>query len=191
VAIEGTDNSTNGSTADTVTVRMYANADELSGGAWGTRDCTGGFAKMGTLVANAILVTNAFAWDSADEELECTGSFVDEDGDLQTQTAPLLANIEDFQVLYGVDADNPGDQSVDLYTATPADWNRVFTARVCVLIRSENTGVTTGQQTYRNCAGALGTAANAAAAVTTATDTHLRRAFVATFNIRSRISRLP
>lgn len=100
----------------------------------------------------------------------------------------LLSDVEDLQVLYGLDI--TGDQSADRYTATPANWNQVVSARVCVLIRSPNTGVVAGNQRFLNCAGALGTAA-AGAEFTNAADTRLRRAFVATFNLRNRINNLP
>jgi len=100
----------------------------------------------------------------------------------------LLSNVEDLQLLYGIDL--TGDQSADRYTATPANWNQVVSARVCVLVRSPNTGVVAGNQNFLNCAGALGTAA-AGAEFTNAADTRLRRAFVATFNLRNRINNLP
>ncbi|KAF0098752.1 MAG: type IV pilus assembly protein PilW [bacterium] len=100
----------------------------------------------------------------------------------------LLNNVEDLQVLYGIDI--TGDQSADRYTATPANWNQVVTARVCVLVRSPNIGVVAGNQNFLNCAGALGTVA-AGAAFTNAADTRLRRAFVATFNLRNRVNNLP
>lgn len=100
----------------------------------------------------------------------------------------VLENVEDLQILYGIDT--TGDQSADSYTATPGTWAQVVTARVCVLVRSENVGIATSVQTYFNCAGALGTAADAAR-FTTATDTRLRRAFLATFTLRNRITGIP
>ena len=102
----------------------------------------------------------------------------------------LLENVEDLQILYGIDTS--GDQSADRYTASPGNWNQVVSARVCLLIRSENQGSAPAGQTYFNCAGALGTAANDAARFTTVTtDTRLRRAFVATITLRNRITIIP
>ncbi len=102
----------------------------------------------------------------------------------------LVRGIEDLQVLYGIDTN--GDQSADRYIATPANWNQVVTARVCVLVRSENQGISVGRQTYLNCGGALGTlAGNAAFTTAVAGDTSLRRTFVATFNLRNRVNLLP
>ena len=104
--------------------------------------------------------------------------------------APLLDNVEDLQILYGIDTG--GNQSADLYTATPGNWNQVVSARVCLLIRSEAQGSAPAGQTYFNCAGALGTAASDAARFTTVTtDTRLRRAFVATITLRNRITVIP
>lgn len=102
----------------------------------------------------------------------------------------LLQNVEDLQVLYGIDTD--GNQSADQYTASPANWNQVVSTRVCVLIRSANQGIAIGRQTYLNCAGALGIATGAAASTTAAVgDSRLRRAFVGTFNLRNRVTLLP
>jgi type IV pilus assembly protein PilW len=100
----------------------------------------------------------------------------------------LVQNVEDLQVLYGIDTNN--NQSADQYTATPGNWGQVVSAKVCVLVRSENTATASTTQSYLNCQGALG-AVTGAAAMTTATDTRLRRAFVATFNLRNRVTSLP
>lgn len=179
-AISGTNNTVNNgiNNTDTLAIQLYANPDENNAGAWGTRDCTGGFAAAGALM------TNTFAMNGTD--LRCTGSV----GGVQ----PLLPDIEDFQVLYGVDAAG-NDQSADLYTATPnaAQLPVVVSVRVCVLVRSTNPGVVTGaNQSFLNCEGALGLApGNGNPAFTAAGDRRLRRAFVATYNLRNRISILP
>lgn len=100
----------------------------------------------------------------------------------------MLRDVEDLQILYGIDTDN--NQSADQYTAAPATWAQVVSAKVCVLVRSANQGVSVGNQKYLNCQGALGTVSGSAA-ITTATDTRIRRAFVATFNLRNRVTNLP
>ena len=101
----------------------------------------------------------------------------------------LLDNIEDLRILYGSDTD--GDQAADSYAATPADWTKVVTARVCVLVRSESPGSVSSPQTYLNCDGVLGIAASDVARFTTATDTRQRRAFAATFALRNRLFGTP
>lgn len=164
-----------GAASDTLTVQFYAGMDENNGG-WGARDCTGGFAVADTLM------TNAFALVGTD--LRCTGSV----GGAQ----PLVSDIEDIQVLYGVDNDGSSDQSADFYTPAPTavQWPNVVNARVCVLARSVDIGLTTAAQRYMNCGGALGTATGVAA-FTVAGDSRIRRPFVATFNLRNRVTNVP
>ncbi|WP_295395038.1 PilW family protein [uncultured Thiodictyon sp.] len=106
--------------------------------------------------------------------------------------AALLRNVEDLQILYGIDTNT--DQSADRYDAGNgvSDWSQVVSVRVCILVRSETPGSAPSGQTHFNCAGALGTAADEAARFTTVTtDTRLRRAFVGTFTLRNRISAIP
>lgn len=179
-------NGTNGAgaAADTITLQYD--------GEVGDSDCEG--TKV-TAAMIPIVVQDAFQLDAAKFQLECDGNL---DGTVDFQ--PLVGSpadasgnstgpqVEDLQIIYGIDTD--GDQSANQYTATPVDWTKVVTARVCVLIRSGDQGVAAGQQSYLNCAGALGTASGAAAS-TTAADSRLHRAFVATYNLRNRISLIP
>ena len=145
-------------------------------GAVGDSDCEG----TGVTVAGRI-IQNHFNIDAANAELQCNGQISD------TPTVPgappsgqvLLSNVEDLQVLYGVD--NDGDQSVDQYIASPADWGDVVTARVCVLIRSEKTNVVSAGN-YLDCSGT---------STAIPSDRRLRRAFTATFNLRNRINGTP
>lgn len=179
VAIVGTDGAA--SAADTLTVQFYAGREELNGGAWIARDCTGGTAALGTVVSNTFNVTGT--------DLRCTGSV----GGVQ----PLVENVEDIQVVYGIDTDASGSagyRSADQYVAAPtaAQWPNVVAARVCVRIQSANNGLTTSPQKYLNCAGALGTATGAAAYTTAvAGDLRLHRSFVATYNLRNRVAAAP
>ena len=168
-AITGTNAAT-----DSLTVQFYAGREELdndaSPGGWVTRDCTGG-----QVAANTV-ITNAFAVNGTD--LECTGS--------AGGTQELVSDIQDLQVLYGID--NTGnDQSADQYVAAPGDWSQVVTARVCVLIQSANNGLTSAPQTYLNCAGALGTVPGSTTTAA-AGDLRMHRSFVATYNLRNRIN---
>ena len=154
---------------DTVTVQY----DGLAG----DRDCEGN-----VLAANAV-VQDAYRLNSS--QLQCDGNA---DGAVDHQA--LVDDIEDVQILYGIDTN--GDQSVDQYTATPANWAQVFSARVCVQARSAN-NVNITPQRFLNCGGAMGTATGAAA-FTTASGTNalrLRRTFVATYNLRNRINIVP
>jgi len=164
---------------DRLSVQFYAGSDELIAGLWIARDCTGGQVALGVVVTNTFDITGT--------NLRCTGSV----GGVQ----PLVENVEDLQVVYGIDTDisgSPNFRSADLYVAAPtaAQWPNVVTARVCVRIRSANNGLTTSPQTFLNCAGAVGTATGAAA-FSTAGDLRLHRSFVATYNLRNRVAAAP
>ena len=168
---------TNGAT-DTLTVQSYAGRDELDDdaapGGWVARDCTGGQAAAGTVITSTFDVTAT--------NLRCTGSV--------GGTQALIADVEDFQVIYGIDT--TGDRSADQYVVTPGDWSQVVTARVCVLIQSANNGLATTPQTYLNCEGALGSPTAGAPTTTAgAGDLRLHRSFVATYNLRNRVNGAP
>lgn len=167
-------------TANSLTVEFNAAMAENNGGTWGERDCTGQFAN-----ANANeLIRNEFSLTASDD-LQCRGSVVTP-AVSSSQTEPLISGVQELQFIYGVD--NDGDQSANFYTATPAGWNNVVTARVCVMLRSEEQGLAPSGQRPLDCARALGTATGQSAQ---RTDTHLYRSFVATFNLRNRTSNIP
>jgi type IV pilus assembly protein PilW len=161
---------------DTLAVQFYAGREELNGGVWITRDCTGGAVGAGALPAN--VVTNTF--DVTGGSLRCTGG--------TGGTQALVSDVEDLQVVYGIDTNS--DQAADQYVATPGNWSQVVTARVCVQVRSANNGLATTPQTYLNCAGALGTTPGATTTAG-AGDLRLHRTFVATYNLRNRVNGAP
>lgn len=166
---------TNGGTTDTLVVQFYAGREELDNdtapGGWVTRDCTGGQVAVNTVITNTFAVNGT--------NLECTGS--------AGGTQALVSDIQDLQVVYGIDT--TGDQSADQYVGAPtaAQWPQVVTARVCVLIQSANNGLTSAPQTYLNCAGALGTVPGSTTTAG-AGDLRMHRSFVATYNLRNRIN---
>lgn len=159
---------------DTVTVQYDAVP--------GDRDCEGTVIEDADIVAPAesLVVQDALSWDEDDLVLLCDGNA---DGAADPQ--PLVSNVEDVQLLYGVDTD--GNQSANLYTAEPANWNQVVSVRACVLIQSEENGITATAQKYLGCADAL----TGSSTLTAATDHRLRRTFVATFNLRNRVNMTP
>jgi type IV pilus assembly protein PilW len=158
-----------GTAADTVTV-------QYDGGV-GDRDCEG------NNVTAAMVVQDVIQLDAANFELECDGNA--EAGGAVVDPQPLVSNVEDLQFLYGIDT--TGDQSADRYVAAPGNWNQVVTVRACVLIRSEERGITTSAQSFLTCANAL----SGTGTLTAAGDSRLRRTFVATFNLRNRVTNLP
>jgi type IV pilus assembly protein PilW len=140
-------------------------------------DGSGGRNCSNAVVAAGTVVTDAFDRNSANLRLRCNAS-------------PLVDNVEDLQFLYGLDTNS--DDSADQYVTAPtvAQQPQIVSVRVCVLIRSEDQGIASAAQRYLNCAGALGTAATAAAEFTSAASSdnqRLHRVFVATFNLRNRV----
>jgi type IV pilus assembly protein PilW len=153
---------------DTVTVQY----DGLTG----DRDCEGNALGANAVVQDAYRLNN--------NELQCDGNA---DGTVDHQA--LVSDIEDVQILYGIDT--TADQSADQYVATPANWAQVVSARVCVQARSPNS-VNNAPQRFLNCGGALGTLTGGAAFTTAgAGDLRLRRTFIATYNLRNRVTNVP
>lgn len=164
-AIRGT--SGGAGVADTVTIQYD--------GAIGDQDCEGT-----VITAQNIVIQNSFNIDAANAELRCDGQFVAAFTEpVPTSGSVLLENVEDLQLLYGIDT--TGEQSVDQYVAAPADWNQVIAARVCVLVRSDKTNIVSPGY-YLDCNGA---------SVAIPADRRLRRAFTATFNLRNRVNIQP
>jgi type IV pilus assembly protein PilW len=171
---------------DVITVQYDGMVGEL--------DCQGGAVTPGQFVQHTFFVQN----DGTNTGLRCNAT-----RNTAAPTPPtacpangtgveLVSNVEDLQILYGIDTD--ADQSADRYVVAPsaAQQPLVVSARVCALIRSDNTGISGAAQRYVNCIGALDLdTSTGLSPFTTATDTRLRRAFVATFNLRNRVLRLP
>jgi type IV pilus assembly protein PilW len=140
---------------------------------------------LGTVVAaTGNIIQESFNLDTVNNALRCDEQIAAAPGAVANGTA-LISDVEDFQVLYGLDTS--GDQSADQYTATPANWSQVVSARVCLQLRSSEAGAVTGNQTFLNCAGAL----SGSGATTTTTDRRLHRVFLATYNLRNRVTNLP
>lgn len=147
-AVTGTDGAS--SAPDTLTVRYDAQQG-------GESDC------ISTAIAAGAQVSAAFAVDTSVDPpvLTCNNQAV-------------VDNIEDMQVVYGIDADRDGN--VEFYTATPttAQFKQVAAVRVYLLVRGPQTKIATGSQTFTF----NGTAV-------TKTDGYLRRVFTATYTVRN------
>lgn len=109
---------------------------------------------------------------------------------------PIAENVEQMKITYGlsdkpvVQAKTPVEQFVTVYATAstmlpavivagemvPGDWERVISARICLVVRSANDNVVTTPQTYRDC--------NDNSVV--ATDHRLRGVFSSTVTIRNR-----
>ena len=141
-------------------------------------------------IGEGTIIQNHFNLNVVNSQLQCQGTHTD------TPVAPgpppvgnpILDNVEDLQILYGIDT--TGDQSANQYIEAPATiadplWGQVVTARVCVLIRSDNTNVVVSAAgTYLDCS-------RVPIAVPVPADRRLRRAFTGTFNLRNRVNILP
>lgn len=182
------DNNAPAPAADTIRNQFFTAREELLGGVWGARNCIGGHIAVPAPPAAPAVVTNIF--DRApDAASTATGNGLRcRDGAGGAEI--LVSNLEDFQVMYGIDTN--GDFAADRYVDTPANWDQVMTARVCILIQSASNGLVPAGQRYLNCAGALGTALPGAEfSVAGAGDLRLHRSFVATYNLRNRINVMP
>ena len=62
---------------------------------------------------------------------------------------PLLANIERFLILYGIDTDNDGAANVYLRADHKVDWTRVVSIRPYIVLASEETNVTQNSPSYQ------------------------------------------
>jgi type IV pilus assembly protein PilW len=176
--IEGTDG-----TQDTLTIRYQL--DDVSGGE--IEDCnghsgstlSGGKVRVGETDYYYSVVENIYSVSQTTSSGTVTSTSMVCDGNGGTTAQPFADNVEDFQVLYGLDTDN--DYSANQYVSagyfavSAQTWYQVVSVRLCVLIRSE-AGAVTGSQTYVNCAGTT----------STSSDGRLRRAFTSVYNLRNR-----
>lgn len=145
---------------DTITVRY------LSGTA-GERDCLGN--NTGGAVGAPVLVAQTLALNGTD--LRCTVTV----GAGAAQTQPLASDIEDFQIMLGIDNNNDG--FVDEYAApTAANAAISRSVSICILARTAD-GMAPAAQQYVDCNGA----------VVNAGDRRIRRAFTTVIGLRNRL----
>ncbi len=159
--ISGVNGSSNA--PDTITLQFE--------GAIGDSDC-----ETTAVDITGKIIQNHFNIDTTNAELQCNGIISVTPG-VPTTGSPLLSNIEDLQIVYGISTDSL--QFVNQYVELPANWDQVITARVCVLARSEKTNIASAGN-YLDCNGN---------SVAIPADRRLRKAFTATFNLRNRIHR--
>ncbi|MFN3715834.1 MAG: PilW family protein [Thiobacillus sp.] len=146
-----------GAAPDTLTIR-FASASP------GEFDCLG--AGIGGTAAAPVVVTQTMTLAGTD--LRCTSS-------IGATTQPLAANVEDFQVTFGIDTNN--DMSVDRYVdPTAANAPAARAVRVCVLVSTADGRAPAAQQ-YIDCNGN----------VVIAPDRRIRRAFTKVIGLRNRL----
>ena len=100
----------------------------------------------------------------------------------------LVEDVEDMDIVFGVDTTLPDqDGIVDVYrradAITPADWNRVVSMRISLLVAGPENNVTTNVQTYAF----RDTDGDGLPNTQTATDRRLRQVFTTTISLRNRV----
>lgn len=141
---------------DTITIRY------LSGTA-GERDCLGN--NTGGAVGAPVLVAQTLQLNGTDLECAVAGG----------QTQPLASDIEDFQILLGIDNNNDGFvDEYDVPNAANAAISR--SVSICILARTAD-GMAPAAQQYIDCNGA----------VVNAVDRRIRRAFTTVISLRNRL----
>jgi type IV pilus assembly protein PilW len=100
-------------------------------------------------------------------------------------TEELVENVEDMDIIYGLDTSDPPDGIADSYVAADAvaDWGQVVSVRISLLVVGQDQAVATGTQTYvlrdTNGDGTLDRES--------APDSRLRQVFTSTIALRNRI----
>ncbi|MDO5691696.1 MAG: PilW family protein [Pseudomonadota bacterium] len=175
-----------GTGSDAIAIRYEANAFNTVQSGGNPVNCTGaaiatGFASNNrgtpfTMADNRYFIGN--------NNLSCQGATSPLTFDNAAQA--LMANVEDLQLRFGVTttADFNDNQIIDYLNASEiadADWGRVVSVQICVLMhstRQSNRDLTETAQAYRDCRGRE----------TTSTDGLTRRSYITTVALRNRTS---
>lgn len=96
----------------------------------------------------------------------------------------LVEGVEDMQILYGVDTDATPDRAANVYqtASTVADWTRVVSVRINLLMASPDGNLAVGAQTYR-----IDTNDDGVPDAVIAADRRLYQTFSTTIGIRNRV----
>lgn len=106
-------------------------------------DCVGNEypGAVGTPSEGITTMTNAFSL--VGDQLRCTNGL--------GETVTLTANVDDFQLLYGVDSTNDGTPE-QYFDADSADMATTVTVSVCLILNSDDNMLAINQ-TYTDCSG--------------------------------------
>ncbi|KAB2322457.1 hypothetical protein F8A86_03825 [Betaproteobacteria bacterium SCN1] len=98
--------------------------------------------------------------------------------------AELVEGVEDMQIMYGVDTNPTPDRVADVYqtASAVADWTRVVSVRINLLMTSPDDNLAIGAQTYR-----IDTDDDGIQDVVVAADRRLYQTFSTTIGIRNRL----
>ncbi len=151
-----------------------------------TTDCLGNdTSSVSVAGGNVQRTVNRFFLQ--DNRLQCrTFNPADYPGTLTpSQTQPLIDNVEDLQILYGIDITN--DQAANRYVnatevgTSAGDWEKVISVRVCLLVRSVENNLVNEILPYQDCNGNS----------ITPSDRFVRRLFTSTINLRNKVNVSP
>lgn len=98
--------------------------------------------------------------------------------------AELVEGVEDMQIMYGVDTTAAPDRVADVYqtAGAVADWTRVVSARISLLMASPDNNLTPSAQTYR-----IDTDDDGTPDAVVAGDRRIYQTFSTTVGIRNRL----
>jgi type IV pilus assembly protein PilW len=177
-------------TPDALLVRYQADTNNTPKIGSDASDCQGTAIALPQAPAGVVVADNRFRIDKGSAELECSGNGrVDRTPSQSRSTDPLVQNIVDMQLSYGVAAATaPGvvnryvranEVAVAGAVGYEANWANVVAVRVCLVVRSTD-AVLDAVTDYRDCNGT----------VTTPPDRRVYRAFTSTILLNNR-SALP
>lgn len=133
----------------------------FQGGSDGTTiDCLGNTVSASSVVVNQFYIDNNGA-------LSCLST-------TNANPQPLVENVEDMQITYGVDANGTGSANYYVDAGSVTKWSQVISLHVSLLLVSQEDNLAPVAQTYQY---------NGAA--TTATDRRLRAVFNTTIALRN------
>lgn len=126
-AVVGTDGTTTATTADpdTFTFRYQGSGDGAGTPDGVVSDCLGGMLDSGDLA----VVT----FDVNQNILRCTSNNQTQ-GTLQTEE--LVDNVENMQILYGIDTDGNNYANQYINASTVANWENVVSIRIALLLKT-------------------------------------------------------
>ncbi len=125
--VTGTDGATTATTADpdTLTIRYQGSGDGAGTPDGVVSDCIGGMLDSGDLA----VVT----FDVVQNVLRCTTNNATQGA---VQTEELVDNIENMQILYGIDTDGNNYANQYINAATVANWQNVVSIRIALLLKT-------------------------------------------------------
>lgn len=178
-----------GTASDAFLVRYVVDANTANVNAAGVpTDCLGAALVLNPATTGSgrrapsgpfYLVENRFfvRMNNGVPELYCQGNGGTPAGSALTNAAqPIAENVEQMKITYGVSSKNSQVADTFLPAERVTNWESVISARICLLIRSANDGITQKAQEYRDCSNTN----------VTATDRRMRNTFISTVSIRSR-----